>query len=237
MGMATRRWVWWARGLGLVAVAAATAVIALAIQHEEPDRRTPREREAALLTAGEYPPGYEVDRLVDGVSPPTATAQDEYPPFDPATCGELLELGPRAKPGNGGVGALAGIPTSAGNLTTWTTTDYTQLIISAGEADWDAGHAARLVADCGTATAHDGEVGLTLTAQRLPLSDAVGPDSVAYTVAMAQDDGIGYHTAVAVERVAGQLVVLQAATFAEFDVAEFLELATAATHKVQAELG
>jgi hypothetical protein len=105
MGRTTRRWVWWARGLGLVAV---TAVIALAVQHgvasDEADRRTPKEREAALLTAGEYPPGY-------------------------------------------GVGRWVGIPTSAGHDTTWSTTDYTQPIIAASEADGDAGHTARLVAD------------------------------------------------------------------------------------------
>ena len=82
--MGTSGWVWSARALGLVAVAAATGLVTFALLREPP--APPREvswqdREWALLAAHEYPDGYEYDYppergAVAGASEPPGPDED-----------------------------------------------------------------------------------------------------------------------------------------------------------------
>ncbi|MGH3877312.1 MAG: hypothetical protein ACRDSK_09790 [Actinophytocola sp.] len=67
------------------------------------------------------------------------------------------------------------------------------------------------------------------------LPGPAGPDSVALHLDLEADDGVRPQEATAVERVAGQPVVLHAATLADFDLDDFVRLT--ATAKARTTLG
>ena len=229
------RWVWPLRGLGLLVVAAATAAVVPAVRpgpapgepRAEPTRA---DRAAALLGDADYPREYEVeswsDKGADVFDP-----DDRPGKFDRA-CGELGALFPAFTGDRTGAAARAEIPPGPYEDANWDSTDYVEAVGAARGARWDPARAADVLAGCRTETSDDRT--LTVTLRRL---DPPGPGAVAARVTYRQGDGARVEVGVAVVPVGGQLVVLLAATLAEFDEDMFVRLAAAATEKAADHLG
>ena len=225
--------------LGLVAVAAATGLVTFALLREPP--APPREvswqdRERALLTAHEFPDGYEYD-YPPGRGVSTELEENAWAKELPAACARLVELVPRARAGNDGVVAGASEPPGPYEDANWESTNYAQFIVSEADADWDGAALRALPHVCPTATAGTGEEAFRVTVRSVPLPEPAGPDSVALHMILEGEDGLRLQQAIAVERVGGELVVLHAGTLADFDLDEFVRLTTAATAKAAAALG
>jgi hypothetical protein len=229
------RWTWPLRGLGLVLVAAATAVVVLGVRsgtqtgqpRAEPSRA---DRQAALLADADYPGEYELEPFTDAGA--DAFEPDDVPRGFGPSCDGLDALVPAFPGDRTGVAMSASVPPGPYEDANWESTDYLEAIGATRDATWDPARAEAFLDGCATATTEDGKV--TITVRRL---DPPRPGALAARVSYRQSDGVRFEMAHAVVPVGGQLVVLYASTFDDLDEDMFTRLATAAAEKAVDHLG